>query len=259
MRFPFCLKRTSRLVACFAMVGVQAARKTLRPKAKPGSSQPFFSNKSKSKIPSRPIAAFRRNETVLQPIPEETKTTPPEEKQKMEKELARYSQPMPKKSTEKNVNKTLSSVILSLSGTRLQLLQAIGSLKEDSKDKVEEIFSLQNEVLTISRDKLSTLDTQFAGEAAQSMESMAEKFQSLLSISPSQATGYTLSCGHTTNRSSFMPYARKLLDKMKIGPLQFKCPHNCFYILNDKELVTLLGPQFDFFTRYYNVTLSSKN
>eukprot|EP00826_Nyctotherus_ovalis_P012823 TRINITY_DN13414_c0_g2_i11.p1 TRINITY_DN13414_c0_g2~~TRINITY_DN13414_c0_g2_i11.p1 ORF type:complete len:175 (-),score=16.91 TRINITY_DN13414_c0_g2_i11:356-880(-) len=173
----------------------------------------------------------------------------------MEKELAKYSQPMPKKSTDKNVNKTLSSVILSLSGIRLQLLQAIGNLKEDSKDRVEEILSSQSEVLAISRHKLSTLDTQFASETVQSMEDLADKFESLLNISPSQAGAYTLSCGHTTSRSSFTPYAKKLRDKMKTGPLQFKCPHNCFYILNDKELVTLLESQFDTFIRYYNVAL----
>lgn len=42
-------------------------------------------------------------------------------------------------------------------------------------------------------------------------------------------------------------------EKMPNGPLQFKCPYDCGYIMNDKDLVALLESRFPKIIDHYRV------
>eukprot|EP01022_Parablepharisma_sp_SALTPOND_P004572 TRINITY_DN120553_c0_g1_i1.p1 TRINITY_DN120553_c0_g1~~TRINITY_DN120553_c0_g1_i1.p1 ORF type:complete len:721 (+),score=23.96 TRINITY_DN120553_c0_g1_i1:1756-3918(+) len=62
-----------------------------------------------------------------------------------------------------------------------------------------------------------------------------------------------LSCGHSLTTSKACSQAKELKEKMQRGPLQFKCMEkDCFCLLNDTELISLLSKRYEEFTQGYN-------
>jgi len=246
-KFPFLVKEEhKRSISLVLSLELMELRR-LKPKSPPESSQRVCPS---VKIPSK-SNTFVNPPVTLQSIPEEIKEVPAKEKQEMKKELLNYLQPMPKKYTDKNVSKVLTSVIISMCGLRLKLLNEL--TKDNDKADIKKVLESSNDVLAINYRKLSTLNIQSENEMIKRIEEIISKGESLIN---QRKNPFKLKCGHKVTKERFIKHAKELKNKMKTGPLQYKCPRSCFYILNDKEIVTLSGKDFDFLIKNYNVITS---
>eukprot|EP00826_Nyctotherus_ovalis_P010621 TRINITY_DN12791_c0_g4_i1.p1 TRINITY_DN12791_c0_g4~~TRINITY_DN12791_c0_g4_i1.p1 ORF type:complete len:256 (+),score=35.16 TRINITY_DN12791_c0_g4_i1:660-1427(+) len=100
------------------------------------------------------------------------------EREKLEQELYKYSQPMPKKCSVKVANKTLDSVIVSMCEARKKLLDDILSSVEGNNSKeeaLEKVIIPYNDKISIELNKLLSLDTPFGERMAETIESMINK------------------------------------------------------------------------------------
>ena len=67
-----------------------------------------------------------------------------------------------------------------------------------------------------------------------------------------------LQCGHRLGSQEARMRAKELLEAMPTGALQFKCPvKECYYIVNDSELIEALEKYYATFTLNYRVSAYS--
>lgn len=100
------------------------------------------------------------------------------ERGKLERELYRFSQPMPKKCSVKVINKTLDSVIVSMCEARKQLLDDVLNSVEENKSKeevLEKTIIPHNDKINIELNKLLSLGTPFGERMAKTLESMINR------------------------------------------------------------------------------------
>eukprot|EP01022_Parablepharisma_sp_SALTPOND_P033340 TRINITY_DN88513_c0_g1_i1.p3 TRINITY_DN88513_c0_g1~~TRINITY_DN88513_c0_g1_i1.p3 ORF type:complete len:270 (-),score=25.58 TRINITY_DN88513_c0_g1_i1:1108-1917(-) len=217
------------------------------------------------KFPARKPNPAIASSTLFCKKPSKAKAIPqqaPQEEEKKVKataELTKFCHPIPKKESKQMINNTLTSVILSLSGMRMNLIKEIGNM--DIQDTMNRLVLPQNEVLSIEEVKLLSLNTEFGERMSKMIGELVDKSERFSGKPANVHAGnnpngpYILQCGHKICPKFFLSHANKLKEKMKVGPLQFKCPYDCQYVLNDKDLATLLGPSFKTIITHYNVLL----
>jgi len=199
-------------------------------------------------------------------IPEENKLIRkiPEPDYKLQK----FSQPNPTKDFKHSINSTLSSVIISMCGMRLNLHKELAKTIYEYKNNTEIIkttlcqtVSPQNITLSNDFSKLSSLHTEQAkiftskisGLLQKSADLCEKAIQSIENPLKIAIKSYTLPCGHKIGYSFFNDYARNMKSKMPSGPLNFKCSYDCPYILSDCDLINLLGPEYRAIIHNYDV------
>ncbi len=156
------------------------------------------------------------------------------------------------------------------------------------RDLGERVLLDQSDTLAVETTKLRTLSTPGAEKLARSIESLIERNELLAerlardrnlaaniklleeakapdlapapaakpaeSAAPIVATApYVLPCGHKVGGKYFSSHARRMKERIPFGPLQFKCPHDCGYIMDDRDLAALLGGEFRAITANYGV------
>jgi hypothetical protein len=167
----------------------------------------------------------------------------------------------------------MTATILSLSKLRTQLNSKVWECTESSptvlaiKDIVNKVVIPENDTMNENFVRMMGLDNKFGETMSKTIQKnilrskvLASKVSSLRISQAGQLphTVYTLPCGHKIGTKYFYNNAKKLKSKMPVGPLQFKCPHECYYILNDKDLAILLGANFSSVVAQYDVMFGGK-
>jgi len=173
-------------------------------------------------------------------------------------------------------NELMNAVILSMAKMRTELNSKVFNLWECAEsssamlaieDVVNEIVVPQNDTMNENFVRIMGLNNKFGDNMGKTIQRDITRFKALASkvssLKLSQTrqlphTVYTLPCGHRIGTKYFYNSARKLKSKMPVGPLQFKCPHECYYILNDKDLAVLLGANFTSIVGQYDVTFGNE-
>ena len=252
---------------------IQAAIAWNKPPAAPAVSAPKmpfrFTGAPSGAVP-RPSGPFHMRPPFYSEEKKESQAeVDAKKRQEMEAELAKFSLPVTKKESKRSINSILTSVIVSMCGMRLKLVREVAKNVETrgESESIKAAFSKvvlpQNEILSFDKTKLTSINTAEGERKAKTIEliidNSVKQASKLNSVPiPSKAPSvqaYTLPCGHKVGEKYFLSYAKKLKENMETGPLQFKCPYDCLYVLNDKDLAILLGHSFSSITDYYDVII----
>ena len=176
-----------------------------------------------------------------------------------------YAQDILKSGSKKKI---LTNIIISIAKNRTELNNSAwdcfteGSSLLAVKNVVEKILLPQNDNMGENAVRLANLNDEYSDRMSKIIQEdisrtkiLSGKLSALKLNQAGQLTHtiYTLPCGHRIGTKYFNNHAKKLKEKMPVGPLQFKCPHDCPYILNDKDLSILLGHNFSSIIMQYDV------